>query len=731
MEDGWDDDDDDIDLDATIPANASTLNEIVVVGEPYSAKTKEMVVADGWDDFGDLDGDDDEMISDQKYDSSDDNKIGISAAAPSTSTSTQLQQTTKQDRNENGWDEDEDDDGLHFDDDEWGNENGASEEGIINDEFDIKQQQQQPIPSQPTSPLFEELGNYVRSLNRMVPSINAILEFEYNTLEKAQELVEYYASRPQLVDYTITKELQRMDYQIVLPHGHIESNKQCIVEQNLLSNDSLVSRASNQSLLADLLHVITGPDLIVRPQYLAICVAKWCQFTVHLGDGHDLVQCQANLHLSLPTTNPASRLDIAQLAVSVVFAPSQPMIEYKVHRIDVFLHDPSQLEGCVQFLDAIEGHWDEIPDIVENQRLQNAPVDIFRDQFLVNSQRFLLQSTQGMKSALHQVDSVINVRGKLQAISNFIPSTDTMMAAEQEAMELAEARRQEMERRQQQHPSRVFARSPQQQSPPPIMPDFVNRPKSILGTLLGAVAHSVALPDEGQTIAIHGATNPQTRTKPPDQPLHFDRKDYCNRPLITAAFPTLYQNKQEDVQVSMPKPSPASELPLHHRHEDSSPKAHSQDQPAMSSFRPKEAGPSIISPPETYHPMSFHAFDIYKNDTPKPNDYSPRELKTGKVVAEDDWQDEDQRDAGKNILGDNESKEYTMQTTKSDQYNNNNNNNNKELEVLEDGWDNLDDGVVVDIVDSDEKDDSDLVPTRKRWLNPRPNRPYLYGLGYT
>ena len=118
----------------------------------------------------------------------------------------------------------------------------------------------------------------------MLSSINAVLEFEYNTAQKAEELFEYYDKRPQLAEYTRTKELQRMNYEIVLPDGYVETNKERIVAENLLPDNAIVSRAAKQSLLADVLQVITGHDLIVRPQYLASCIATSCKFVVHKGD---------------------------------------------------------------------------------------------------------------------------------------------------------------------------------------------------------------------------------------------------------------------------------------------------------------------------------------------------------------------------------------------------------------------------------------------------------------
>jgi hypothetical protein len=707
MDDGWDDDDD-IDLDETLPEN-SPATEVQLEGP-------EETVVDGWDDFGDLGDDANEDIVQDDSD-------GLPAAAPVVVAAPvpidkpQSFPSTEKD----GWEEEEDVN-LDFDDDGWGEDVAVIDDIVKNEEASPLHSKQSPfhVPPQRSNHLFQELDTYVRSLERMLSSINAVLEYEYNTPEKAQELVEYYASRPQLAEYTVTKELQRMNYQIVLPNGHVETDKQQIIDQNLLSKASLVARASNQSLLADLLHVITGPDLIVRPQYLAICVASWCQFNIHLGDGQDLVQCQAKLRLSLPTEHTGNRLDIAEVGVGVVFAPSQPMVEYKVHRIDILLQEPSQLEGSVQFLAAMEGHWDEMPEIAENERLQNAPADIFRDQFLVNSQRFLSQSTQGMKSALNQVDSVINVRGKLQTISNFIPATDIMLAAEQEAMELAEARRKEMERRQQDHhPSQHQITPSQHMFPRPQPPQTdpqgpVQRPKSILGSLFGAVAHTVALPDEDEEV-IFGAAAPQPT--PMQSPPHFYRKDDEEKdaPSSNAAFPKLYQRDEPPKEVS-------EGLPTLYRKEERPERFPGAQPPTL--YR-KEVETSQHSAPVNTMPTPASMDPGRYNDNrlrdpiePIHEDHFPHDRE--EIVA-DGW-DEEIAETFDDVVDDEEDVDRAKPTINTN--NVENNQDTVEAGAPEDGWDD------VDAEDVRAAYDDDIVPTRKRWLNPRPNRPYLYGLGY-
>jgi hypothetical protein len=426
-----------------------------------------------------------------------------------------------------------------------------------------------PINRNPQiSKMVENISNYVTSLNRMLSSINAILEFEYNTTQKAEELVEYYGSRPKLAEYTRSKELHRMNYKVVLPHGHVETNKERILAENLLSDKSLVSRAANQSLLADLLQVITGNDLIVQPQYFAICVATWCGFTIHIGDqGAGMVDCRATLSISLPTEQ-GDRLSIAEVSVLVIFSPSQPMVEFKVLKIDVLLEDHSQLVGVAEFINAMEGHNNHEDDGLQN----DVSADIYRDAFLENSQRMLSLSSKGMKSALMQMDSVINIKGKLQSISNFIPGTDQLLAAaEEEAKAFVEARNQqqqsgngfprpspppprpsisnfipgadqllaeeeeakafvEVRNRKQQSAGREFPRPPPP-PPPRALGSDEYRPQSILGGLVRSgwktLAKSVVLPDDDDP-EIYGESVPPPRVgvyNEPSVPMSLYRKE--------------------------------------------------------------------------------------------------------------------------------------------------------------------------------------------------------------
>jgi hypothetical protein len=570
----------------------------------------------------------------------------------------------------------------------------------------------------------------------MLSSINAVLEFEYNTPQKAEELVEYYDSRPKLAEYTRSKELHRMNYKVVLPHGHVETNKERILAENLLSDNSLVSRAANQSLLADLLQVITGNDLIVQPQYFAICVATWCEFTIHIGDqGADMVDCRATLSISLPTEQ-GDRLSIAEVSVLVIFSPSQPMVEFKVLKIDVLLEDHSQLVGVAEFINAMEGHNNYEDDGLQQN---NVSADIYRDAFLENSQRMLSLSSKGMKSALMQMDSVINIKGKLQSISNFIPGTDQLLAAaEEEVKAFAEVRNQK------QQPGNGFPRP----SPPPPRPsisNFIPGADQLLAAEEEAKAFAEARNRKQQST---GHAFPRPPPPPPRAPGSDEyRPKSILGGLVSSGWKTLAKSvvlpDDDDPAIygeSVPPPPP--------------PRVGVYNEPSvpMSLYRKEDTVPEKTQ-------------NLYRKDETTNGSHLPpqekRRTKTGSIRSFAE-------------IGEVKSNEDEIQTevlnsiaAKTIDDLNQNVDNKEEDEAIDyDGWDDFgldddvddldgtsdsqklsveeeslfvhsSDSVIVDspplaqellpVIETKYNPDDDIVETRKRWVNPRPYRPYVRG----
>ena len=543
MNDGWDDD---LDLDLTLD---TTKDEIQPLAPAPTA-----AAAPRWEEDEELFGNDEDVVAD-------DNVVNV--VNPEVSMG-------------EGWRDDEDD--LNFDVDKVDNNHSAMDRSVPSapnersvapfgaapgpasagdggwegdEELFGDNDEEEEEPEFPKSDMLEDLKEYVGSLSRILSSINAVLEYEYNTPEKAHELVEYYSARPGLAEYTRTREVPRMNYQVILPSGHVETNKQTIAQQHM-PDHSLISRAANQSLLADLLQVLTGPDLVVRPQFLAVCVAQTCQFRLHVGDqGRDMVQCNCMLQLSLPVEE-GPRLNIATLRTTIAFSPHQPIVKFRVDKIVVMLKENQyhKLQQVVNFLKMMEGHLDELPGH-EDLALQNAPAGIFRDAFLEQSQQLMTQSTAGMKSALKEMESVIGLKSKFQAvrggISKFLPDTNVLLAAEEEARALAAERERQQQSRpppprgptshqQPAHPPPPQQQLQQHRPPPPQMQarpapasGDAARPKSILGGLVSsgwsALAKTVAIPDED--LAIYG------EAPPPQQPMLY-RKE----PASAAIEPT-------------------------------------------------------------------------------------------------------------------------------------------------------------------------------------------------
>lgn len=343
-----------------------------------------------------------------------------------------------------------------------------------------------PPPPKPQSPLYTALEDYLLQLPRLQSSINAVLEYECNTDAKAEELVQYYSTRPGLTEYTIKKELPRMEYTLLQHgghghgghgHGHGPNNvvtttdkkeiAVCLHQDSLSSSSSLVSRCANQSLLADLLQVFTGSDLLVRPQYMAAAMAVSCRF--RLDPSQSLVQVQAQLDLCLPTEN--GRWKVAELLVKIDFCSHRvnPFVKYQLEAIrpTVQPNDPAwalQLHGVVEMLGHLDLDEHVTDDVLHHPGPAAAMDNNFRDVFLQQSQSIFQNSAVGIKSAWQEIDTVAGFSNKLGRLPRF---DDVMQHAE----EAAEAEAQ-------------YTSSVQE------------RPTSILGGFFGKLAKSVALPDE-------------------------------------------------------------------------------------------------------------------------------------------------------------------------------------------------------------------------------------------
>jgi hypothetical protein len=343
----------------------------------------------------------------------------------------------------------------------------------------------QQSSSSPPSPLVIELEAYLNQLPRLQSSVNAVLQYEYSTEEKAAELYQYYAERPGLVAYTVERELPRMEYTVVvmadaatrleqLPNVMVTDKTEIATIIRSLDTTTLLGRCANQSLLADLLQAISGHDLMVRPQYLASAVARTCRFRLDYVNGS--VQADATLELSLPTEN--GRWKVAELDVRVVVGgmmmvhagTTAPHVAYTVTAIRPTPRD----EGTwIMYLQRVADTLTSLDQLEEAHIANDTTIpnlDI-RDLFLQQSQNLLIMSSTvvGMKSAWQDMDTVTGISSKFRHIPSFLPD-HVIEAAEQQAL----------------------------------APFKEDRPTSILGGLVRSgwskLANSVALPEEDPSL---------------------------------------------------------------------------------------------------------------------------------------------------------------------------------------------------------------------------------------
>ena len=158
----------------------------------------------------------------------------------------------------------------------------------------------------------------------------------------ASDLRTYYTTRPGLKKYTLGVELDRMDYNLILPNGKVIDDKDVIrsyfgvsstgeqldgdddgEESVEASIEELLIRSANQSLLADMLVALTGLEdsdslsesggglILSGPTLCMTSVAESCQFKIDLSS--DVVEAVCLLAISVPFHDDAA---IAQARLS-------------------------------------------------------------------------------------------------------------------------------------------------------------------------------------------------------------------------------------------------------------------------------------------------------------------------------------------------------------------------------------------------------------------------------
>jgi len=229
----------------------------------------------------------------------------------------------------------------------------------------------------------------------------------HSSSSAASDLKTYYATRPGLRKYTLGMELDRMDYELILGNGKSTKDKDVIRSyfgvgedgermhnaegsgegdgiEEAATEEELLIRSANQSLLADMLVALTGSEedvialanskdaglILSGPTLCMTSVAESCHFTVDLQCGKVEAVCLLAISVPFHQMNDASaamnqqqgsnnaenavvvedgRLVLARAKVSVRFRPGEqgshndePTVQYAVQSITPF-HSPNSM----------------------------------------------------------------------------------------------------------------------------------------------------------------------------------------------------------------------------------------------------------------------------------------------------------------------------------------------------------------------------------------------------
>ena len=242
-----------------------------------------------------------------------------------------------------------------------------------------------------------------------------------------------------------------MDYLVITPNDqYIDKDEiQLYVETTSDQRDAtedLLWRASNQSLLADLIAALTGDDRLIRQSMMITAVADSCKFELNVaagGGSNRGVAVMSDLVLSIPFSDGEgphnSRLELGKVKARVLFVPELQQLEYAiVHATSLISLDDERLRTAAASLErdlaelGIGGDLAQGPHV---DRLSRTAHDNLRDQFLAT----VSTGASGLSSAFRELDAVTNVSGKLGWLKNAMPSLPTAEAIAQAEAEAAMA----------------------------------------------------------------------------------------------------------------------------------------------------------------------------------------------------------------------------------------------------------------------------------------------------
>lgn len=152
-------------------------------------------------------------------------------------------------------------------------------------------------------------------------------------MSSCKESTEYYQSNPNLKEYTLQTELDRIPYTVITPDGKRELTKPDDIRKYVETEEtkeekekhSLLYRAANQSIFADVIVALTCSDGLVRPQLHAGTFVDKCSITIDLSKEDPHVRATCFVNVSIPDAE-GLRLSMASVLVSIFYCPSKEQL---------------------------------------------------------------------------------------------------------------------------------------------------------------------------------------------------------------------------------------------------------------------------------------------------------------------------------------------------------------------------------------------------------------------
>jgi len=206
----------------------------------------------------------------------------------------------------------------------------------------------------------QQIRNYEKIFQQRhcLPKLNQTI---HDLLPSAKSLTDYYEARPELTQYTITKELQRINYTIYThDHKKITDPSEILVyhKENAERND-LLWRCSNQSLLADVIAALTSPTGLIRPQMGAGTHVDDLSLEINFNSDDNKaphVHAKCSLRVLIPDNNDDDRrgcLSLAGIQVSIYFCPCRQDLKVQVNNISPYpVLKEREIDRAAEFLAA-------------------------------------------------------------------------------------------------------------------------------------------------------------------------------------------------------------------------------------------------------------------------------------------------------------------------------------------------------------------------------------------